>query len=99
MPNACNLCHTDKSPEWAAEAMGLEIVEVSIAPTGTPVTPPTPVPTTTPFLGLSEEELVEEQQGRGNLLLWLAAGLGLLVVVVVLILVVQRQDRGDRRET
>ncbi|MFC2030759.1 multiheme c-type cytochrome, partial [Chloroflexota bacterium] len=34
MPNACNLCHTDESPEWAVEAMGLEAGAVSLAPTG-----------------------------------------------------------------
>jgi formate-dependent nitrite reductase cytochrome c552 subunit len=98
MPNACNLCHDDQSPEWAAQAMGLEIGEVILAPTVTPVTLPTPVPTATPFLGLSEEEFAEEQRSSGSLLLWLAAGLGLLAVVIALILAVQRQDRGERRE-
>jgi hypothetical protein len=98
MPNACNLCHTDSSPEWAAQAMGLEIGAVSLAPTTAPITPPTPVPTATPFLGLSEEESAEEQRSSGSLLLWLAAGLGLLAVVVALILAIQRQDRGERGE-
>jgi hypothetical protein len=98
MPNACNLCHTDQSPEWAAQAMGLEIAEVSLDPTAAPVAPPTLVPTATPFLGLSEEELAEEQRSGGSLLLGIAAGLGLLAVVVLLILALQKRDRGDRRE-
>ena len=49
MPNACNLCHADKSPEWAAEALGLELAAMTEPPTATPVTPPTPVPSPTAF--------------------------------------------------
>jgi hypothetical protein len=98
MPNACNLCHTDQSPEWAAQAMGLEIGEVSLAPTAAPVAPPTLVPTATPFLGLSEEEFAEEPQSSSGLLLWIAAGLGLLAVVVLFILALQRRDHAERRE-
>jgi hypothetical protein len=98
MPNACNLCHTDQSPEWAAQAMGLEIGAVSLAPTATPPVPPTPVPSATPFLGLAEGEIVEEPRRGGNVLLWLIAGLGLLAVVVALILAVQGKGRGERRE-
>jgi hypothetical protein len=71
---------------------------VSLAPTATPPTPPTPVPTATPFLGLGEGEIVEEPRSGGNLLLWLIAGLGLLAVVVALILAVRGRDRGERRE-
>jgi hypothetical protein len=97
MPNACNLCHADKTAEWAAEAMGLEAGAVSLVPTGTPAVPPTPVPTVTPFLGLDEEEFTDEQPSREYLLLWLVAGLGLLVVAVALILVIQRQKRGEGR--
>lgn len=98
MPNACNLCHTDQSPEWAAQAMGLEIGEVSLAPTAAPAEPPTPVPTATPFLGLSEEELAEEPRSSSGLLFWTAAGLGLLAVVVLLILALQKGDHAKRRE-
>jgi hypothetical protein len=98
MPNACNLCHTDKSPEWAAQALGLELGAVNLAPTPTAMTPPTPVPTATPFLGLNEQELAGEQQRGSSLLLWFVAGFGMLGVMVALILVLQRQDRNERRE-
>jgi hypothetical protein len=98
MPNACNLCHSDQSPEWAAQAMGLEIETVSLQPTPTAPRPPTPVPTATRFLGLAEEELVQPPAGDGGLLLGLATGLGALVVVVALILVVQRQRRSEEGE-
>lgn len=98
MPNACNLCHTDQSPEWAAEAMGLEVGAISLAATATPAIPPTPVPTATPFLGLSEEDTGEEEQSAFNLVLWLTAGLGLLAVVVALILALRRPERSERRE-
>ncbi|MGD8624297.1 MAG: multiheme c-type cytochrome [Anaerolineae bacterium] len=97
MPNACNLCHTDKSPEWAVEAMGLEVEEISLAPTPTAQIPPTVVPTPTPFLGLAQEMTGEEGGDGPNLLPWIAGGLGLLVLVVVLILVVQRLDAAERR--
>jgi hypothetical protein len=98
MPNACNLCHTDQSPEWAAETLGLEIGAISLAPTATPAILPTPVPSPTPFLGLTEEKLAEEPLQGGNLLLWSAVGLALLVTAVALILAIQRLDRGRRRE-
>jgi len=98
MPNACNLCHTDKTPEWATQAIGLEIEAVSVAAKPTVVKPPTPVPSATPFLGLVDEELAAEAPRGGSLLLWVVAGLGLLAVVVVLILASQRQGRGKGRE-
>jgi hypothetical protein len=98
MPNACNLCHTDQTPEWAAQAMGLEVEAVSLAPTPTAERPPTPIPTPTPFLGLTTEELAEEPPMGGSLLLWVVAGLGLLAVVVAIILASQRYGRGRGRE-
>jgi hypothetical protein len=98
MPNACNLCHEDQSPEWAAQAMGLDIEAVSLAPTVTAMAPPTSVPTATPFLGLAEEELAEEPPSGSRILLWAAAGLVLLAVAVALILVSQRYGRGEGRE-
>lgn len=98
MPNACNLCHSDQSPEWAAEAMSLDVEEVAFVPTLAPVASPTAVPTATPFLDLEEEEAAEEQPGNGNLPLMFAVGLGFLAVLVVIILVVQRRDRGEGRE-
>jgi hypothetical protein len=98
MPNACNLCHTDQSPEWAAQAMGLEVGEVSLAPTATPTMPVTPVPTATPFLGSGTEDFGEELPGGPNLLLWFAVGLVMVVLVMVLILIVDRQGRRSRRE-
>ena len=45
MPNACNLCHTDKTPQWAAQVLGMEVAAVTPVPTPTPAPPPTPVPT------------------------------------------------------
>lgn len=98
MPNACNLCHSDQSPEWAAQALSLDIEEVVVVPTPAPVASPTPVPTATPFLNLEEEESVEEQRGTTNLPLMFVGGLGFLVVLIAVILVVQRRDRGDGRE-
>jgi hypothetical protein len=98
MPNACNLCHSDQSPEWAAQVLALDVEEVTLAPTVTPVASPTPVPTATPFLDLEEEESVEEGGANANLPLMFAGGLGFLVVLVVVILVVQRRDRGEGRE-
>jgi len=97
-PNACNLCHADQSPEWAAEVMGLEIETVSLMPTATVISPPTPVPTVTPFLGLTEEELAEEPAGGGSVLLWVAAGVGLVAIVVALILASRRRGRSEGRE-
>ncbi len=43
MPNACNLCHSGRSPEWAAFILGQEIPSIS----ATPVPAPTPLPTST----------------------------------------------------
>ena len=43
MPNACNICHEDKSPEWAASVLGQEIPPGS----ATRVPPPTPFPVPT----------------------------------------------------
>jgi len=45
MPNACNLCHTDKTPQWAAQVLGMEVTAITPVPTPTPMPPPTPVPT------------------------------------------------------
>jgi hypothetical protein len=98
MPNACNLCHTGESPEWAVQAMGLKVEEVSLAPTPTAQIPPTAVPSPTPFLGLAEETVSEEGGPGTNLLPWIAGGLALLAVTVALILVVQRRDAAERRE-
>jgi hypothetical protein len=98
MPNACNLCHKDRSPEWAAQAMGLEIEEVSLAALPTVLPPPTVVPTITPFLGLEEGAPVEPERSSSNILLWSLAGLGMLVGVVILILAVQRRGNQERRE-
>jgi len=98
MPNACNLCHTDQTPEWATQAIGLEIEAVSVAAKPTVVKPPTPVPSATPFLGLADEELAAEAPRGGSLLLRVVAGLGLLAVVVAIILASQRQGPGKGRE-
>ncbi len=98
MPNACNLCHTNQSPEWAAQAIGLEVGAVSLAPTTMPTMPVTPVPSATPFPGSDEEDFGAEQPGGPNVLLWFAVGLLLVVLAVVLILVIERKGRGSRRE-
>ena len=98
MPNACNLCHSDQSPEWAAQALSLEVGEVAVVPTLAPVASPTPVPTATPFLNLEEEEADEEQGINADLPLLFVGGLGFMALLVALILVVQRRDRGDGRK-
>ncbi len=41
MPNACNICHEDQTPEWAAAILGQEVPPTTDA---TPVPPPTPLP-------------------------------------------------------
>ena len=94
MPNACNLCHTDRSPEWAAEALGLDLSNVSQVPTATPATPPTPVPTSTPFAIEAEGEHEE-----GSLSIpWGLIGAGLLVVALVMFLIIQAgRLSGGRR--
>ena len=79
---------------WQAVVVGV----VSLAPTATSMSPPTPVPTATPFLGLTEEESTDERVTSSRLLLWIAAGLGLVALVVVLVLAIRRGDRGKRRE-
>ena len=94
MPNACNLCHADQSPEWAVQAMGLEFEAARPALTAAPVTLPTRVPPATPFqAGL---EIMEEPGRSGSLLLWIVGGLGILVVVVSVILIIQKQRHGER---
>ena len=95
MPNACNLCHTDKSPEWAAEALGREVADVGAAPTATRVTPPTPVPTATPFPFESTEEHEEDALS----IPWTMIGVGLLIVAVVMLLIIlASRDSSERRE-
>jgi hypothetical protein len=84
MPNACNLCHADRSPEWAADAMGLELDTVSPLPTATSLTPPTPVPTTTPFPVASEVE----HEDSSLSIPWGLIGLGLVVVAGIMVLIV-----------
>ena len=98
MPNACNVCHTDQSAEWAAQAMGLQIGAVTPVPTTVFNAPPTTVPTATPFLGLSEKETGQQQRGSGGTLLLLAAGFGLLIAIVALILAIGRQRRQEGRK-
>lgn len=95
MPNACTLCHADKSPQWAAEAMGLELTESSLAPTPIPVTPPTPIPAATPFP--VDEGSYEEKAGvNRNLTRWSMGGLGIIIAVMAVILVVgPREENGD----
>lgn len=73
MPNACNICHTDQSPEWAAAVLGQEI------PTGlaTRVPLPTPLPVSTqvvPLANMSGEggpPQIPQGSSRGpNVWLW-----------------------------
>jgi hypothetical protein len=94
MPNACNLCHTDRSPEWAAQVLGMDVAAARPAATATPLKPPTPVPTATPFALEAEPEHEEESLS----IPWRLIGLGLLAVAVimVLILLAERLSQGRR---
>lgn len=81
MPNACNLCHADKTPEWAASVLGQ-----ALPPTdATRVPPATPLPVPTRVVapvaasdGGEVAALPRSQSGSQNV--WLA---GLVVAALV----------------
>lgn len=87
MPNSCNLCHEDKTPEWAAAVLGEEIPTAG----ATRVPPPTPLPVPTSaaaFVGeTSGSEIVvlpiSQPQGL-NLWPWGLGGAALVGLLVVL---------------
>lgn len=81
MPNTCNSCHEDKTPEWAAAVLGQEI-----PPAGaTPIPPPTPLPVPARVVASADESdgaesvtLLQTHSRRPILWLW-----GLTIVVLV----------------
>ena len=81
MPNACNFCHTDKTPEWAATILGQEIPEVN----ATAVPPPTSMPVPTQVVALSPETGADENSlmtllPTNNQIVWpWILGLGVLI--------------------
>ena len=83
MPNACNLCHTDKSPEWAAGVLGQEIPQADATPVPRPTQMPLPTGVFVQAGLFAGEEMnpPETQTGSRALTLW---WLGLLAVIVVL---------------
>ncbi len=91
MPNACNLCHSDQTPEWAAQVLGLEVVLLTPVPTSTPAMPPTPVPTPVPI----STEVPPPPPGLGGIPWgWLGGGVVGIVAVIAVILVQRRREEG-----
>lgn len=81
MPNACNICHADKNPEWAAAVLGQEI-PTTLA---TRVPLPTPLPVSTQVVpvanisgGGGSASLPQASSGFSNAWLW---GISLLALV------------------
>jgi hypothetical protein len=91
MPNACNLCHTDRTPEWAAEVLGLEITAVTPVPTATPAAPPTVVPTAVPIPTVAAPP---PPSLAGVVWAWLGGALVALIAVLAVILI----QRGREEE-
>jgi len=89
MPNACNLCHTDQTPQWAAEVLGLEVVALTPMPTATPAPPPTPVPARTPIPTAAPAE----PTGLGGVpWTWLIGAAAAIVVTMIFILIQRRRE-------
>lgn len=89
MPNACNLCHSDQTPEWAAQVLGLEVVPSTPVPTATPAIPPTPVPTAVPI----PTAAASEPPGLGGIAwVWIGSALVAIAAVMAVILI---QRRGE----
>ncbi len=85
MPNSCNICHTDNTPEWAAMVLNQEISYASATRVPVPTSPPLPsgVVTQVGDRGSSETVLHLKPQPRTtNSWLW---GLGFIVLVGVLV--------------
>jgi hypothetical protein len=92
MPNACNLCHTDQTPEWSAEVLGLEAVSLTPLPSPTAALAPTPVPTIMPVPTVSPTP----PPGLGGLpWTWLGGSVVLIAAVMAVILVQRRREEGS----
>lgn len=88
MPNACNICHADQTPEWAASVLGLEIVPLTPIPTATPALPPTPVPTAVPIPTV----VPGEPPGLGGIpWAWLGGAVVAIGAIVGVILIQRRR--------
>lgn len=89
MPNACNLCHADQTPEWAAQVLGLEVTPLTPVSTATPAPPPTPVPTAVSIATVGPPP----SPGLGGVSwAWLGGGLVGIAAVMAVILI---QGRGQ----
>ena len=89
MPNACNLCHTDQTPEWAAQVLGLEVVALTPVATATPAQPPTPVPTAVP---IPTVEASEPPGLSGVPWGWLGGAVVAIAFVMSVILIQRRRE-------
>lgn len=85
MPNACNLCHQDRTPAWAVASLGLRPLDGS----ATRVPPPTPLPFATSAIALDARSEVNPQPmvsvpepGPAPLWTWLA-GLAVLIFIAL----------------
>jgi len=93
MPNACNLCHTDQTPEWAAQVLDLEVAPLTPIPTATPAPPPTAVPTAIPLPTVAPSQ----PPGLGGIpWAWLAGAVVATGVVMALILIQRRREEVTR---
>ena len=93
MPNACNLCHTDQTPAWAAEVLGLEVAPLIPVRTATPALPPTPAPTTIPIPTVAPSE----SPGLGGIpWTWLGAAVVTIAGVMAVILIQRRREEVTR---
>jgi hypothetical protein len=91
MPNACNLCHTDQTPQWAAQILGMEVAAVTPAPTPTPAPPPTSVPTA---VAVIPAVAPSPPSGLGGVpWAWLGGAMVAIVTVMALIVI-----QGNRQE-
>lgn len=81
MPNTCNLCHEEQTPEWAASVLGREIPLAG----ATRVPPPTPLPVPTPVVAAAAESgggdsvaLLQSQSQSPAFWRWVLASLALV---------------------
>jgi hypothetical protein len=83
MPNACNLCHTEESPEWAAAILGHETPpdNATRVPIPTQPTVPTKIPLPAITSGKDETPLTSQIELKNNNLLMWGAVLALLIAL------------------
>ncbi len=85
MPNACNLCHPDQAPEWAAASLGIQPPD-GIA---TRVPPPTPLPFATSPAAVDarreanpQPEVTVSEQAPSSLWIWVGGLAALLFIAL-----------------